>query len=157
MKFIDLKLFIYNKQLVDSIHVAFQRYFKADRFTKCVCEREREWRGGGGGQRDKQTDRQKDSERDKERQRERKRQRERQRELGKFKIRENSWNNFCNEHYDINKLKKKLEFGFSSSTKSCFIRLDECLFKMMKNAFYFIITAFSFSRYLSFCLDLLVM
>ena len=119
----------------------------------CVWERE----SGGGGDREisRQTDRK--TARETKRDREKERDRERQRELGKFKIRENSWNNFCNEHYDINKLKKKHEFGFSSSTKSCFIRLDECLFKMMKNAFYFIITAFSFSRYLSFCLDLLVM
>ena len=122
-----------------------------------VCAREKV--GGGGGVRDRQTDRQTERQRERQREteRERERQRETERESGKFKIRENSSNNFCNEHCNINKLKKKLEFRFSSSTKSCFIRLDESPFKMMKNAFYFIITAFSFSRHLSFCLDLSVM
>ena len=127
-----------------------------------VCAREKVG-GGWGGEReiDRQTDRKtaRETKRDRERKRETERDRETEteRELGKFKIRENSSNNFCNEHCNINKLKKKLEFRFSSSTKSCFIRLDESPFKMMKNAFYFIITAFSFSRHLSFCLDLSVM
>ena len=34
---------------------------------------------------------------------------------------------------------------------------NECPFKMMKNAFYFILKALLFSGYLNFCLDFLVM
>ena len=79
MKFIDLKLFIYNKQLVDSIYVAFNAILKLIA-SPSVCAREKVGGGGGGGERDRQTDRQKDSERDKERQREKERDRERQRE-----------------------------------------------------------------------------
>ena len=41
--------------------------------------------------------------------------------------------------------------------KNCFISFNKSLLKTMKNSFYFILTAFSFSRYLSFSPGLLVM
>ena len=43
------------------------------------------------------------------------------------------------------------------SNKILFIRFNQSPFKMMKNAFYFFLQAFSFPRYLNFCLDFLVM
>ena len=43
------------------------------------------------------------------------------------------------------------------SEKVCFICFNEGPLKIMKNAFYLILKAFSFSRYFNFCLDFLVM
>ena len=42
-------------------------------------------------------------------------------------------------------------------SKICFIFFNKSILEMMKNAFYFIIKAFSFFRFLNFCLDFLVM
>ena len=50
-----------------------------------------------------------------------------------------------------------LKVGVSPSKKIIFISLNESPLKMMKNAFYFILKLFSFSRYLNFCLGILVM
>ena len=52
------------------------------------------------------------------------------------------------------KLKK---VGFSPFKKVCVIRLTKIPLKMMKNAFYFNLKALSFSRYLSFCHEFLIM
>ena len=51
---------------------------------------------------------------------------------------------------------KIIEVGLSPK-KHCVICFNESPSKMMRNAFYFIIKAFSLSRYLNFCLDVLVM
>ena len=47
--------------------------------------------------------------------------------------------------------------GTLTFRKSSFIYFDQSLLKMMKNAFYFILKPFSWSRYLNFYLDFLVM
>ena len=53
--------------------------------------------------------------------------------------------------------KGNIKVGLSPSKKMCIICLIESHLKMMKNAFYFILKALSFSRYLSFCPGFLVM
>ena len=50
-----------------------------------------------------------------------------------------------------------LKVRLSTSKKKCFICFNGSPLKMMKNAIYFILKAFSFSRYLIFCLDFLFM
>ena len=50
-----------------------------------------------------------------------------------------------------------VKVGLSPSKKNCVICFIEISLKMMNNAFYFILKLFSFSRYLSFCQDFLVM
>ena len=48
-------------------------------------------------------------------------------------------------------------FAGSHLPKKCVICFIENPLKIMKNAFYFILKALFFSRYLSFCHDILVM
>ena len=50
----------------------------------------------------------------------------------------------------------KVKVGLSPSKKFRFICFNESPLKMMKNAFYFILKLFFFSKYLNFCLDILV-
>ena len=52
---------------------------------------------------------------------------------------------------------KLLKVGLSPFKRNCFICFNENLLKMTENTFYFILKAFSFSRYFYFCLGFLVM
>ena len=52
---------------------------------------------------------------------------------------------------------KTLKIGLSPSENICVARFIESPLKIMKNAFYFMLKAFLFSRYLRFYHDFLVM
>ena len=51
----------------------------------------------------------------------------------------------------------RVSFGPSLSKKNCVLYFIESPLKMMKNVFYFIVKALSFSKYLTFYHDFLVM